>query len=464
MSISTSFTVISPGDGSTLLTRAYHSDAGIDDVLARAHAAQRAWRSVPVDDRVAALRAMVAYVVDCADELAREIALQIGRPVGQCPGEIGGFADRATQMLDLAPEALADVRPATIDGFERFVRREPLGVVLTLAPWNYPWLCAVNSIVPAMAAGNTVVLKHSGQTPLVSERLSEAAAAAGLPDGVFAHVHATHDQVATLVSDPRVGYVAFTGAVAGGHAVTRAAASRFVGLGLELGGKDPAYVRADADPRHAAENLVDGACFNSGQSCCGVERIYVHRSRFDAFVGHAAETMSAYRLGDPMDPATNLGPMVRVSSAESVRADVAAAVAAGARPLVDDSPFARALPGSAYCAPQLLVGVDHSMDVMAEETFGPVVGVMPVDDDEQAIALMNDSRYGLTASVWTQDADAALAIGDRLETGTVFMNRCDYLDPQLAWVGVKDSGRGCTLSRVGYEHLTRPKSFHLRLR
>jgi acyl-CoA reductase-like NAD-dependent aldehyde dehydrogenase len=457
------FQVVSPGDGSVLVERAYASAGAIDAALEAATTAQRAWRSVPLEDRVSLLRAMVEHILSRKDELAREIALQIGRPVGQCPGEIAGFAQRATAMLDRAAGALADVRPRPIDGFERFVRREPLGVVLTLAPWNYPWLCAVNSIIPAMAAGNTVVLKHSSQTPLVSERLSEAAVAAGLPAGVFQHVHASHDQVAAMVADPRVGYVAFTGSVDGGHAVTRAAGERFLGLGLELGGKDPAYVRADADPLHAAENLVDGACFNSGQSCCGIERIYVHQSRFDDFIDAARAAMAAYRLGDPMDADTTMGPMVRARAADHVRSQTAAAIASGARGLIDEAAFERAAPGSPYCAPQLLVDVDHSMDVMAEETFGPVVGVMSVADDDEAVRLMNDSRYGLTASVWTKDVEAALAIGGRLETGTVFLNRCDYLDPELAWVGVKDSGRGCTLSRVGYEHLTRPKSFHFRL-
>lgn len=458
-----SFSVLSPGDGSVLLERPYATDAQLDRALSEATAAQVAWKATPLSDRVSALRSMVEHVLARKDDLAREIALQIGRPVGQCPGEIGGFAQRATAMLDLAPEALADLRPAAIDGFDRFVRREPLGVVLSLAPWNYPWLTAVNSIIPAMAAGNTVVLKHSEQTPLVAERLSEAATAAGLPPGVFAHVHATHTQVATMVADPRVGFVAFTGSVEGGHAVTAAAASRFVGMGLELGGKDPAYVRADADPKHAAENLVDGACFNSGQSCCGVERIYVHESIFGEFVDAAAATIAAYRLGDPLASETTLGPMVRAANADRVRAQVRDAVRAGARALIDESAFDRAGPGSPYCAPQLLVDVDHSMELMAQETFGPVVGVMPVADDAEGIALMNDSRYGLTASIWTRAPDVARDLADRLQTGTVFMNRCDYLDPELAWVGVKDSGRGCTLSRVGYESLTRPKSFHFRL-
>jgi acyl-CoA reductase-like NAD-dependent aldehyde dehydrogenase len=351
--------------------------------------------------------------------------------------------------------------PAPIDGFTRFVRREPLGVVLTLAPWNYPYLCAVNAIIPAMAAGNTVVLKHSAQTPLCAERLQQAADAAGLPAGVFQTLHCSHDSVASMVADPRVDYVAFTGSVDGGVAVSRAGAGRFIAMGMELGGKDPAYVRADAKLDHAAPNLVEGAFFNSGQSCCGIERIYVHEAVFDNFVERYVAGVSAYTLGDPLLASSDLGPMVRASAADHVRGQTAQALAAGAKALISKSNFASA-DEAAYLAPQVLVDVDHSMAIMREESFGPVIGIMKVSGDAEALRLMNDSRYGLTASVWTQDQNAGMALASELETGTVFMNRCDYLDPHLAWVGVKDSGRGCTLSSIGYENLTRPKSFHLR--
>jgi acyl-CoA reductase-like NAD-dependent aldehyde dehydrogenase len=304
-----------------------------------------------------------------------------------------------------------------------------------------------------------VILKMAQQTPLVAERYAEAFAAAGLPDGVFQYVHADHGQVARMIADARVGYVAFTGSVAGGHAVQRAAAERFIGAGLELGGKDPAYVRADAPLQSTVENLVDGAYFNSGQSCCAVERIYVERRRFADFVDAFVALVRQYRLGNPLDPQTTLGPLVRAEAADAVRAQTRAALQQGAQALlpVDEAN------GSAYLRPQVLVDVDHGMAVMTEETFGPVVGIQPVDGDEEAVRLMNDSRYGLTASIWTADPGAALAVGERVETGTWFMNRCDYLDPALAWTGVKDSGRGCTLSRLGLEGFTRPKSFHLRL-
>jgi acyl-CoA reductase-like NAD-dependent aldehyde dehydrogenase len=365
-------------------------------------------------------------------------------------------------MIGLAPDALADVTPEPVAGFTRFVRREPLGVVLTVAPWNYPLLTAVNSIVPALLAGNAVILRHSSQTPLCAERFAEAFETAGLPDGVFQALHCDHAATERLIASPGVDFVAFTGSVDAGRAVSRAASQRFIGIGLELGGKDPAYVRADADLAHAVEGLVDGAFFNAGQSCCGIERIYVDASVHDAFVEGCVEAVRRYVLGDPLDPGTTLGPLVRASAADFVRDQVAEATSRGARALIDPRSFPRDEAGTPYLAPQLLVDVDHRMRVMTEESFGPVVGIARVSGDDEAVARMNDSAFGLTASVWTRDEQAALAIGARTETGTFFLNRCDYLDPALAWTGVKDSGRGCTLSRIGFEQLTRPKSFHLR--
>ncbi|MEP5719867.1 MAG: aldehyde dehydrogenase family protein, partial [Alphaproteobacteria bacterium] len=364
--------------------------------------------------------------------------------------------------IAIAGEALADRPAPDKPGFTRFIRRMPLGVVLVVAPWNYPYLTAVNAIVPAIMAGNAVVLKHATQTPLCGERIARAFEAAGAPDGLFQVLHLTHDQTARVVASPEIDFVAFTGSVPGGAAMEQAAAGRFIGIGLELGGKDPAYVRADADLAHAVENVTDGAFFNSGQSCCGIERVYVHADVYDDFVSGMVDLAKGYVLGDPLDDATTLGPMVRPKAADFVRGQIAEAVQAGAQALIDPKAFPRDGAGSAYMAPQVLVGVDHAMRVMTEESFGPVVGVMKVASDDEAVALMNDSDFGLTASIWTADADAALALGGRIETGTLFMNRADYLDPALAWTGVKNSGRGCTLSPLGYDHLTRPMSFHLR--
>jgi acyl-CoA reductase-like NAD-dependent aldehyde dehydrogenase len=404
---------------------------------------------------------MADWCVANADQLGEELTWQIGRPIAQSPGEIRrGFHERVKYMSGIAEETLADLAVEKKAGFQRFIRREPLGVVLVLAPWNYPWLTSVNAVVPALLAGNTVVLKMAQQTPLVAERYRQAFAAAGLPDGVFQFLHIDHESAARVIADPRIGFVAFTGSVGGGHAVQRAAAGRFIATGLELGGKDPAYVRADAPLQATIENLVDGAYFNSGQSCCAVERIYVQRAVFKPFVEGFVELARQYRLGNPLERQTTLGPLVRTEAANSVRAQIRDALNKGAKALLDPKADRE---GTPYLAPQVLVDVDHGMAVMTEETFGPVVGIMAVASDEEAIGLMNDSRYGLTASIWTADAQAAIRIGDRVETGTWFMNRCDYLDPALAWTGVKDSGRGCTLSRLGLESFTRPKSFHLRL-
>ncbi|MDN0085006.1 aldehyde dehydrogenase family protein [Crenobacter sp. SG2305] len=456
------FSVISPVDGSELLQRPYHDAAAVRATLDAASLARKSWRQVSLTERKLMVGRAVDELVARRERIAEAITRQIGRPISQSPGEVRGLEERARTMIELAEEGLADVRPAPKAGFERFLRREPLGTVLVLAPWNFPFLTAINTIVPALVAGNTVILKHSSQTPLVAELFDEAFKAAGLPAGVFQILHLDHAATLQLVVSEGIDFVAFTGSVEGGRTVQRAAADRFIGLGLELGGKDPAYVREDADLASAIENLVDGAFFNSGQSCCGIERIYVHRRHYDDFVAGFVELTKTYRFGSPLDANTNLGPMVRASAAAFVRQQTAEAIAQGAQALIPAGHFAADAPGTAYLAPQVLVNVHHGMRVMSEESFGPVIGIMPVDGDEQALQLMNDSRYGLTASIWTADRDAAIRLGERLETGTVFMNRCDYLDPTLAWTGVKDTGRGISLSVLGYSQLTRIKSFHLK--
>ena len=460
--MSESLRTISPVDGSVYVERPLAGAAEINKVLDVARAAQAEWRNVPVATRQEILRKAVAAFVAKKDEIAAEISWQMGRPISQAGGEVNGFKERADYMINIAPEALGDYNPGEKAGFNRFIRREPLGVVAIVAPWNFPYLTAVNGVVPALMAGNAVVLKHSHQTPLCAERFAEAFEAAGLPKGLFQYLHLSHADAEKLMGDIRVDFVNFTGSVPGGHAVQKAVGGKFIATGMELGGKDPAYLRSDVNIDHAVENVIDGAFFNSGQSCCGIERIYAHENVFDAFVEKAADLVSQYRLGSPIDTETNLGPMVRASSAAFVRGQIADAIRDGAKALIDPSKFAANKEGTPYLAPQVLINVDHSMRVMSEESFGPVVGIMKVTSDEEAIALMNDSEFGLTASIWTADEDAALSIGDRLQTGTVFMNRADYLDPALAWTGVKNSGRGCTLSKLGYESLTRPKSFHLR--
>jgi acyl-CoA reductase-like NAD-dependent aldehyde dehydrogenase len=455
---------ISPVDGSVFVERALAEGVEISEALDRAVAAQRAWRVVPVAQRASICRKFCDAFEAKKDAIAIDLTWQMGRPIRYSANEVRGTLERARYMIDIAPEALADVDAGQKTDFTRFVRREPLGVVFTVAAWNYPYLIAVNSVVPAIMAGNSVVLKHSAQTPLCAERFADAFREAGLPEGVFQVLHLSHADTERVVKDPRVAFIAFTGSVAGGHAIQRAISGRFIGAGLELGGCDPAYVRHDANLAHAVENLVDGAFFNSGQSCCGIQRIYVHEKLYDGFVEGAIALTKQYVLGNPTEQATTLGPVVRTSAAEQVRRQIAASVEAGAKPAIDERPFAASRAGTPYVAPQLLLDAGAQSTVMSEEIFGPVAGVARVRSDEEAVKLMNDSAFGLTAAIWTEDAQAAVSIGDRVETGTWFMNRCDYLDPALAWVGVKDSGRGCTLSRVGYEHLTRPKSFHLRTR
>jgi acyl-CoA reductase-like NAD-dependent aldehyde dehydrogenase len=455
---------ISPIDGSVYCERPLADGTQIDAALDKAVSAQRLWRGIPVEQRAAICLRFCEAFESKTDAIAQELTWQMGRPIRYTPNEVRGMLERARYMIGIAGEALADIDAGPKENFRRFVRREPLGVVFTVAAWNYPYLIAVNSVIPAIMAGNAVILKHSAQTPLCAERFAECFHESGLPSGVFQVLHLSHEDTERVVRDPRVDFIAFTGSVEGGHAIQRAAAERFVGVGMELGGCDPAYVRQDANLAHAVENLVDGAFFNSGQSCCGIQRIYVHEKLYDDFVEGAVELTKQYVLGNPTDPSVTLGPVVRTAAADQIRKQIAASIAAGAQPTLVERGFASSRAGTPYLAPQLLIKVDHSMSVMREEIFGPVAGVMKVKNDDEAVRLMNDSPFGLTAAIWTENADAAMALGDRIQTGTWFMNRCDYLDPALAWVGVKDSGRGCTLSSVGYEHLTRPKSFHLRTR
>ena len=455
--------IISPIDGSVFAERELADDSQVEQVLTTAQSASRSWRATPVDERVRIVEAMVQFMESNASSIATELTWQMGRPVRYSPNEIlRGFQERARHMAKIAEECLTDIGVPKSPGFIKFIRREPLGTVLVVAPWNYPYLTTVNSIVPALLAGNTVILKHAAQTMLCGERLDAAFKAAGLPIGVFQYIHASHDSVNKMIHDSRVNFVVFTGSVDGGRAMERSAAGRFIGVGTELGGKDPSYIRSDVDLDYAIAENVDGSFFNSGQSCCAIERIYAHESVYDKFVDGFANAARQYVLGNPMDNETTIGPMVNASAAAFVRMQIQDALAQGAKALVGESHFPESVAGTPYLGPTVLVNVDHSMGVMREESFGPVIGIMSVKSDEEAITLMNDSPYGLTASVWTNDQDAAIRIGQQIETGTVYMNRCDYVDPALVWTGVKETGRGIALSSLGFDPYTRLKSFHLK--
>ncbi|GAB6408496.1 aldehyde dehydrogenase family protein [Pseudomonas sp. MHK4] len=454
--------LISPVDGRVFAERQYADIVQIEQALAAATSAQALWKRRPLSERAAFCSAAVDAMLAMKDDIVPELAWQMGRPVRYGAGELRGFEERARHMIAIAPQALAALEADPLAGSRRYVKREPMGTVLVVAPWNYPYLTAVNTIIPALMAGNSVILKHASQTLLVGERFAEAMRRANLPEGLFQNVLLSHIHTGVVIGSGQVQQVNFTGSVAAGLEMQRSAVEDFLRVGLELGGKDPAYVRADANLEHAVENLVDGSFFNCGQSCCAVERIYVDRKIYPAFVERFAELTRQYVLGNPLDDATTLGPMVSPGAADFVRGQIADAQALGAKALIDPHAFAADVPGSAYLAPQVLVEVNHQMSVMRDESFGPVVGIMPVDSDEQAIALMNDSEFGLSASIWTRDLAAAERVGNEIDTGTLFMNRCDYLDPALAWTGVKNSGRGVTLSALGYEQLTRAKSFHLR--
>ena len=452
---------ISPIDGTVVARRPTASATAIEAALATARKAQGEWSRVSVKERAAAMLRFLEAMRAMNAEIVPELARQMGRPV-RYGGEFRSFEERVKYMVEIAETSLAPLTPEPKAGFTRFIRRDPLGVILTVAPWNYPFLTAVNTVVPGLIAGNAVILKAASQAILTGERFQQAMDMAGVSKGLFSNLALSHEDTARILSGGHVDHVSFTGSVSGGRAVERAAAGTFTSIGLELGGKDPAYIRADAKLDRAVENLVDGAFFNSGQSCCGVERIYVHESLHDRFVDGFAALTGQYILDDPLQEATTLGPMAATRFADVVRKQTAEAISKGAQALINAKAFKRDAAGTPWLAPQVLTQVDHTMSVMKEESFGPVVGIMKVKDDAEAIQLMNDSPYGLTASIWTTDSDATARLGNEIETGTVYMNRCDYLDPGLAWIGVKDTGRGASLSRIGYEMLTRPKSFHLR--
>jgi len=449
--------VINPYDQRVYRELPFETAAGIAEKIAAARDAFDQWRRVPLEKRIAEIRRGLDYFRDQQDTIAADITRQMGKPIREAHNEFGGFFERADYMLAIAEQTLAPEVLPPRDGLHRRIEREPLGLVLDIAAWNYPLLIAVNVVVPALAAGNAVLLKHSAKTPLCGQHFQKAFA--HLP-GLLSHLVLTHAQTLDLIRDPRIDHVVFTGSVNGGRHVHQAAAGRFIDVGLELGGKDPAYVAEDADLAASVPGVVEGALYNGGQSCCAIERVYVHRKIYDAFLEQALDAIGHYTPGDPMDPGTTLGPLADRSAPDLLQGQVQDALERGGR-LLAGGKRPEGMPGNFYL-PTLLADVDHDAVVMQEESFGPLLPVRAVADDGEALMLMNASRYGLTASVWTRSRERAEWFAARLAAGTVYQNRCDYLDPGLPWTGVKDSGRGSSLSRYGYYALTRPKSINFR--
>ncbi len=453
---------ISPIDNTIYVEREYAQNQEIEAALNLSKKAFLSWRNKPLEERKKLLIKFVDFFLQNNKQIEEELCKQMGRPISQCGGEMNGFEERARYMIESSEKALEKIISKKNDEFDNFITKDPLGTIFIIAPWNYPYNTSVNSIVPSLLAGNSVILKHSSQTPLCAEQLFKAAKLSDIPEGVFQFLHLDHLSTSKIISDNRIDHVLFTGSVSGGREVKKAIGERFINAGLELGGKDPAYVRKDCNLQHAIENLADGSFYNSGQSCCGIERIYVDGEIYNDFIDGMKSFTEKYVLDDPLKPETNLGPVVKISAAKSIRSQVKQALVAGAKDLIEKSNFKISEDVNCYVSPSILIDVDHNMKFMMEETFGPTVGIMKVKNEDEAAKLMNDSPYGLTACVWTSDKEFAERFGPRINTGTFFMNRCDYLDPGLAWTGVKNTGTGVTLSVLGFNYVTRAKSYHYR--
>jgi acyl-CoA reductase-like NAD-dependent aldehyde dehydrogenase len=454
--------VINPATERTHVQVEMTSAEQIDALLVNARQATADWRRVPLRERLDVTYRFLDTFMDQAQAIAAELTAQMGKPITQARNEIKTMRQRVEHMAEIADASLVDIRLA--DGPDEFKRiaREPLGVIFDIAAWNYPLLIAINVVAPGIMAGNAVILKHSSLTPLCGLRFEQAYRAAGLPEGVMAAIVADRDRAQAVLRSPHVDGVFFTGSVEAGRRVYQSASPGLIDVGLELGGKDPAYVRADADLAAVVAAIADACFYNAGQSCCAVERIYVHTSIYESFLDAMVEEVGGYRMGDPTDEETYLGPVALPKIIDTMNRQLDQAVTGGAR-LLCGGRAASVQGRGRYYEPSVVADCTNDMAIMQEENFGPLVAVMPVADDGEAIRLMNDSRYGLSASIWTTDVDVGRRLAEAVEAGTVFVNRADYLDPALAWVGIKDSGKGCTLSRLGYYYLTRPKSYYARL-
>jgi acyl-CoA reductase-like NAD-dependent aldehyde dehydrogenase len=452
--------IVNPATGSTVVRLAADGARDVAQRHAAARAAQPRWAATPIRKRIATIERFREQIVAQGETLARTLTQEVGKPIRQSRNELKGLLARLDFFTTESARALREQKvfaDATQNLDER-ITHEPLGVVANISAWNYPYFVGSNVFIPALVAGNAVLYKPSEYATLTGRHIADLLHAAGVPDDVFVPVIGGAATGAALLRQPLDG-VFFTGSYATGARVAAIAGKRMIKVQLELGGKDPVYVCDDVDAKTAAAAVADGAFYNTGQSCCSVERIYVHEAIHDAFVDAFVAEVQSYRIGDPMDEATYIGPLTRRAQLDVLRRQVADARRKGASLLCGGSAIKRK---GSWFAPTVLANVDHSMLVMREESFGPIIGIQAVADDAAAIELMNDTEYGLTAGVYTHDAARARRILSRVHAGSVYWNCCDRVSPRLPWSGVKHSGIGLTLGTMGIQAFTRPKAWHLR--
>jgi acyl-CoA reductase-like NAD-dependent aldehyde dehydrogenase len=450
--------ITNPADGSALAEVAADDAASVAAKFARARQAQPMWAATPLAERSAAIRRFRAAVEHELETLARTLTQEVGKPLQQSKNELDGFLGRIDFFLAEVEKTIAPETVLADGAMTERIDHDPLGVVANVSAWNYPYFVGGNAFVPALLTGNSVLYKPSEFATLTGLHVERLLHAAGIPEDVFVVVVGAGDVGAALLAQPVDG-VFFTGSVATGTKIAAQMGARMVRLQLELGGKDPTYVADDADPKAAAESLADGAMYNTGQSCCSVERIYVHARIHDEFVRHFVATVAGFRIGDPLADGSYIGPLTRRPQLDVLDAQVADALAKGATLAAGGKRIERA---GNWFAPTVLTNVDHTMAVMRDESFGPIIGIQRVQSDDEALELMNDTRYGLTAGVYTRDEARAARLLRAVRAGSVYWNCCDRVSPRLPWSGHGDSGVGVTLSTYGIQTFTRPRAWHLR--
>ncbi len=453
---------VNPFSGESIGSFHYESFEEQEQKVAKLKESQAKWKQVLLQERIRLVKAALQYFEDNREEIAKDITEQMGRPLHYAGGEVNGFFERANYLCEIAEKALAPdlLEDKTNEGFERSIEHVPLGTIFVISAWNYPLLISVNSIVPALIAGNTVLLKHSKLTPKIGKHFENAFKQMGENNNLLFNSIITHEVTGKVIEELPIDHVIFTGSVNGGKQILQHTSKRFMAPALELGGKDAAYVHLDADLDYASASVVDGCMFNSGQSCCGIERVYVHEDIYEPFLEKIKNIVKTYKLGDPLNENTTLGPLADAKAAIYMEEQVKDALDNGAEILMGGTK--KVIERGTFFEPTILTNVDHSMKIMKEENFGPLLPVMKVQNVDEAIKNINDSDYGLTCAIFTNDVSVAQRIGNEAETGTVFMNRCDYLDPALPWTGVKNSGVGSSLSKYGFHSVTRLKSIHFK--